>query len=450
LPAIAGCDEQGTLELLGLQVLEGIAMPTRCRRTAPAALVAALVALTPWLAASATNTEPPQILVEAYNASGVDIFQRLASSPGNIAFSPLSIGTAMAMALAGARGDTQSEMTKVLRQKLAPSEIGPANAQLMATLDEETGAPNSTTKLTTANALILQQKGDLVAGDYRALLEKNYRAEVFAKPGLAAVNQWFEEKTDGKITNMLTSLDPNTAAVLASTIHFKALWSRGGFGRSLTADEPFSLTKKMKVQVPTMHRTGEFFVVARPGYRAIQLPYATPSLGMIVVLPNAPDGVDAVGRADFGEWAQLFAALREKVGDRFDVSLPRFKIQYDADLANSFQKAGMHLAFQSAADFSGMFQESEGKTAFALGTILHRATVDVNEDGTEAAAGTAVGMGKTAKLWRSPPKVFKVDHPFLFFIVDETTGAVLFQGRVSDPRAASTPPGTATEPQKSP
>jgi serpin B len=227
LPAIAGCDEQGTLELLGLQVLEGIAMPTRCRRTAPAALVAALVALTPWLAASATNTEPPQILVEAYNASGVDIFQRLASSPGNIAFSPLSIGTAMAMALAGARGDTQSEMTKVLRQKLAPSEIGPANAQLMATLDEETGAPNSTTKLTTANALILQQKGDLVAGDYRALLEKNYRAEVFAKPGLAAVNQWFEEKTDGKITNMLTSLDPNTAAVLASTIHFKALWSRG-------------------------------------------------------------------------------------------------------------------------------------------------------------------------------------------------------------------------------
>ncbi len=100
--------------------------------------------------ASAASAEPLQILVQAYNASGVDIFQRLASSPGNIAFSPLSIGTAMAMALAGARDDTQSEMAKVLRQKLAPSEIGPANAQLMATLDEETGAPNSATKLTTA------------------------------------------------------------------------------------------------------------------------------------------------------------------------------------------------------------------------------------------------------------------------------------------------------------
>jgi serine protease inhibitor len=276
--------------------------------------------------------------------------------------------------------------------------------------------------------------GKAIAPDYRSTLATDFGAEIFEKADLASVNQWIAEKTEGKISRMLDTLDPATAALLVNAVYFKARWEEA-FAAGATKDEAFELTKTAKVETPTMHATGAYRVVARPGYRAIRLPYRTPSLAMIIVLPDAVDGVDALARSGSDEWAQLFAALRD-AGDSASValSLPRFKIEYRVDLAKPFQDAGMRLAFQPTADFSGMFGQSDAKGGFALGAILHRAMVAVTEEGTEAAAATVVGMRHMARRVKSEPEVFRVDHPFLFFIVDDGTGAVLFQGRVVDPR----------------
>jgi serpin B len=420
-------------------------------------------------------------LTHAYNASGVDLFRQFAASSGNIAFSPYSIGTAMAMALAGARDKTQTEMATVLRHRLGATAINAANAEVLAILNgyDTSGNPGTcvagarlngkrceapqssdgrctyplrrdgelcvgpaimppSAKLSAANALMLLGRGDLIAKDYVTLLEKNYRAEVFPDADVAKINRWIEEKTAGKIRNMLDGLDPNVPAVLINAVYFKSRWNLV-FDKALTKNETFRLTKSQKADVPTMHHTGNYAVAAGAGYRAIRLPYEVKSLAMIVVLPNEADGLGhVIDRTDAGQLSGLFATLRkDRKGTPVALSLPSFKVEFKADLVKPFRQVGMRLAFDpKAADFSGMMERPD--TGLYLGAIRHRAVVEVSEESTEAAAATVVVPTARSSRRRPEPKPeeFRADRPFGFFIVDDSTGAILFAGRVSDPRVA--------------
>jgi serpin B len=236
----------------------------------------------------------------------------------------------------------------------------------------------------------------------------------------------------------LDALSDDTAAVLLNAVYFKARWAVA-FNPSLTKNDVFNLSGAQKVQVPMMRRGDNLSLVARDGYRAIRLPYEIPQLALVVALPNDIDGVrDVAGRLDDSEIANLLAALRAPTArKRVDLTLPRFSTRYDADLVPAFQLAGMKKAFDSnAADFSGMTGKPLSQVRLYIDQIKHRAMIEVAEESTEAAAATAVAVVVAAAVAapEPPPEAFHVDHPFLFYLVDDATSAILFQGRVADPR----------------
>ncbi len=413
-------------------------------------------------------------LVGAYNDAGFDLFNRLSASPGNIAFSPYSVGSAMAMALCGARGATEAEMAKALRQTLPRMAMADENARVLAVLNDydKSATPPCPTgmtlsngackgpklkgesnclpptraegdycvgptlevpsaKLAVANSLMLTKAGDKIAADYIALLKSKFGAEVFRNAGLAEVNSWVKSKTEGKIEKILEVLDPAAKAVLLNAVYFKAAWL-SVFDKRYTGDEDFNLTVTNKARVPTMHRTGSYAVAMQPEFRAIRLPYVVPTLGMIIVVPEKIDGFGVFAAGfDGAKLAGLRTALQSQ---RVEFALPRFKISSSFDLIPAFQAAGMRLAFSDKADFSGMTGRPVSEGSLKIGQIAHRAVVEVDETGTEAAAATAIVMMPTAAMPSKPPVPFKVDRPFLFYLVDDATGAILFQGRVNDPR----------------
>jgi serpin B len=259
---------------------------------------------------------------------------------------------------------------------------------------------------------------------------------VFQNAGLDDVNGWVKRKTEGKIEQILGRLDPSSPAVILNAVYFKAKWTVP-FVQAETRKESFSLARQKQVSVPMMRRKLSYALVTRPGYRAIRLPYEVAPLGMVIVLPNEIDGLDAVSRRlDGNEWASLAAALHAPgAATPVDLALPRFKASFEANLAPLFREAGMTRAFDlKQADFSGMTGRPPAQVPLAIGAVVHRAVIDVIEDGTEAAAATAVAMVSASIRQQPNEQPFHVDRPFLFAILDDASGAILFQGRIFDPR----------------
>jgi serpin B len=428
--------------------------------------------------ANPPDNQPHRALTAAYNESGQQLFKQFAKSSGNIVFSPYSIGTAMAMVLSGARGETEREMTSALKQRLGRAQIDASNAAVLSILKgydksdaavcpagmrlngkscesaavtpgqcsypaylegnrcvAEPTTPRSAT-LSVANALMLSKLGAVMSKDYAALLRDQYAAEIFENVTLDEVNGWVKRKTNGKIDGILDRLDPATAAVILNAVYFKAKWA-SVFAKGATREDAFNVSKAEKIKVPMMRRVGPYALVAGEGYRALRMPYEVPALAMIVVLPDDIAALAQVSdRLGNGEWASTFAKLRSAPPRPVDLTLPRFKNSFRAGLAPLFKQAGMKLAFDpDRADFSGMTGRPRSQAQFAIAEIMHRAMIDVMEDGTEAAAVTAVTVVATAAPTREPePEIFRVDRPFLYYIVDDATGAILFQGRLADPR----------------
>lgn len=372
-------------------------------------------------------------LSEAYNSSGQELFSRLAAAPGdprNIVFSPYSIGTAMALALSGARGDTEVEMIRVLRHSLLRTEVDSANSKALAILNQYGRSGSlfskpSPTKLAVANAVMLTQLGDAISRDYLATAKANYAAEIFRNADIAAVNNWVSRKTEGKIDKILDRLDPKTVAVLLNAVYFKAPW-RDPFDSKLTQAASFAIAPSQNVQVQMMHRDGYYSIVAESGFAAIRIPYAEAQLSMIIVLPDRIDALpDVIGRLDGLALRGLVARLR-RPAQRVYLGLPRFKTEFAVSLKDHFRGLGMTQAFDEAkANFSGM---TGGSGGVHIKDVMHKAVIEVAEEGTEAAAATAVHM-----LASGPPP-FRVNRPFAFYIVEGTTNAILFQGRIVDPR----------------
>jgi serpin B len=368
-------------------------------------------------------------LTSAYNALGQDLTRAFAAAPGNIVLSPYSIGTAMAMALSGARADTATEMTGVLKHTLKRHDIEVANGDVLAILN---GYDKSKATLKVANALMLTKVGGVVvAPSYVRLLKDKYGAEIFRNVGLDDVNAWVSNRTEGKIIKIFDRLDPNAALVLVNAVYFKGNWN-ATFPKSATADRDFNLSSSNKVKVPTMHQRGEFAVTAGPDYRAIRLPYGVEPLSMVIVLPNAIDGAAALAqRLGAAEVANLLTGLSTK--SLIDLAMPRFKAESKASLVEAFKQMGMKRPFDSdQADFSGISGRPKHEVSLNVDQIEHRAVIEVGEEGTEAAAATGVSV--KARSRPSEVELFSIDRPFLFYITDDTTGAILFQGRIVDPR----------------
>jgi serpin B len=388
----------------------------------------------PALSQAPPSPKPEGALVAAYNATGERLFQDLAQEPGNVVLSPYSIGSALSMVLAGARGETATAMSNSLGLHLSPADLAAANENLIANLKAASGKESVT--LNSANALI-EVKSGIVGADYRALLQSSYDAEAFSGD-LDAINRWVAEKTSNKIPHILDNLPDQTGFVLANAAYFKAFWQYP-FDKKATEDGTFHLNALKAVQVAMMHDSDRFALIKGNGYKAIRLPYRSDDgrLGMIVLLPDAINGLaPLIAGLGPDQLAALIVDLN--AADVADVRLqmPRFHADFQASLAEALQKAGMATAFdRQKADFRGMTGAPPAPQV-AIGDVIHSAVIDVNEESSEAAAATVVPMAATAmaQQYEPVPVPFIVDRPFLFFITDQQTGAVLFQGRILDPR----------------
>lgn len=375
---------------------------------------------------------------KANNEFAVDLYTKLAvADPGNLFFSPISIETALAMTYAGARGSTADQMANVLH---LPSEAGDIHRDFGSFL-KRLNAPKSDEgkprgyQLSIANAL-WGQKGYSFSPEFVGLLEKNYGAglEVVdfkqnAESARKRINAWVEERTRDRIKDLIGQgvLTPDTRLVLTNAIYFKGDWA-AQFEKKGTHDEPFHLSVERQKAVPLMHRTGDYGYMETDELQALKLPYVGGDLSMIVILPRKVDGLPALEKGlTQGKLSKWFSGLRNQ---KVEVSLPRFKATTQFELNKVLSKMGMPDAFDATrADFS----EMTGNRDLMISNVIHKAFVEVNEQGTEAAAATGVVM--TLRAMPSEPKVFRADHPFLFVILEEKSGAILFLGRLVEPES---------------
>jgi serpin B len=372
-------------------------------------------------------------LVNANNQFAFDLYHRMSGADGNLFLSPYSISTALAMTSAGARGATLEEMQKVFHFP-AQGELHPAVAALRHEINGAAGERKY--QLSTANAL-WGAKDFTFRPEFLKLVKDDYGAELtnldFAGDSEGArltINGWVEKETHDKIKELIARglLGRDTALVLTNAIYFKGMWEQS-FQKELTRDEPFRTAGGEKPSVPLMHQTARFGYAETDDFQALQMPYDGKELALLVLLPKTDD----LGALEKQLSAGLVSGIVGKLAhDKVLVYLPRFKTSAGLELSDTLKAMGMPLAFSGEADFSGMTVSR--RESLMISNVIHKAFVDVNEEGTEAAAATAVLMTRAAAIFRPKPvPVFRADHPFVYLIRDVRNGSVLFLGRLADP-----------------
>ena len=424
------------------------------RRTISMLLLASLIALGS-IAAGCTDTpgatsadsappageetpDDPGNVTAGNTRFAFDLYRQIASAPEstgqNLFFSPYSISSALAITYEGARGATADEIRSVLHL--------PANDTLrregFAGIDADLARGDENYTLRTANALWAEEKYPFLP-EYIDVAERWYGANTtnldFAKNpegSRATINRWVEGETEEKIRDLLPpgSIDSMTRLVITNAIYFKGSWVMQ-FDANETREEEFRVAPNETVHVPMMQRTDEDAIY---GYaetatlQVLELPYAHGSgteLSMLVLLPKEDNLTAAEEALDTEKIAALWDSL---VRERVNVFFPKFTLETEYSLPGTLAAMGMPTAFTSDADLSGM----DGTKDLVISGVVHKAFVDVNEEGTEAAAATGVVIGITSARPDTTP-VFRADHPFVFLITEKDSGTVLFMGRVANP-----------------
>ena len=379
-------------------------------------------------------------LVESNTEFALDLYESLRTeSDGNLFFSPYSISLALAMTWAGARGETEVQMADVLRFSLPSQRLHPAfNAldQELASRGQSLPAEDGTGfQLSIANSIWGQQEFDF-EDSFLDLLAEQYGAAMrlvdfigAPNPSRLLINEWVAQQTQDRIQDLLPegSVNVLTRLVLTNAIYFKASWL-DPFDPAQTVNGPFFRLDGSRVTTPMMNQSVRTVYAQGQGYQAVELPYVGYEVSMVVMLPEAGH-FEAFERDLDGS---SLARITSDLGDtQVTLTMPRFEFEADVGLSDVLKGLGMPIAFEppgadSGADFSGM----DGRRDLFIHDVLHKAFVAVDEEGTEAAAATAVIVG----IESAPPSAtMVVDRPFMFLIRDRVTGTVLFLGRVVDP-----------------
>lgn len=395
---------------------------------AAVAVVLVLGAATVFLTTGAPAPGAPAMKVaNDNNAFALDLYAKLKAEPGNLFFSPYSISAALAMTYAGARGDTEKQMAQTLHFGLSQAELHPAFAELSR---QEVSSGDY--ELSVANSL-WGQTGYRYLPGFTELTSRYYSAPFqqvdFAKPEEASktINDWVEAKTNHKITKLVPpeALNYLTRLVLTNAIYFKGTWE-SPFRKNWTHDGVFTKIDGTEVTVPMMiHETQEFAYAELDNCQVLQMAYVGGRLSMLILLPKKAGALNEVeSQLTAPTLAGWIGRMQNK---KVAVIMPKFKMTCEFSLGETLAALGMKDAFSlPPADFSGM----TGRNELFISEVLHKAFVDVNEEGTEAAAATALEMSMGAEHSTE----FVADHPFIFLIRDEKTGSILFIGRVMNPK----------------
>jgi serpin B len=370
-------------------------------------------------------------LAAANTRFGIKLFNQIVQQDQskNVFISPSSIAIALAMTYNGASGDTQKAMAQTL--ELNGLSLDDTNNAYAALRNALTNA-DPKVQLSIANSLWLRQGATL----NDAFLQRNqlyYRAQVqelnFSDPNAAAtINQWVSQNTNGKIPKIVDQIPSEMMLYLINAIYFKGTWTRE-FDKSKTSDQPFHLTDGSTIPVPLMAQSGSFSYQHNDNFQAVSLPYGDGRLNMLVFLPAAGSSLQSFEQSlTEDQWATWMSRFHKAEGT---LKLPRFKMDYELSLNAPLRALGMNAAFDpQTADFSAMHSGGE---RFYISEVKHKTFLEVNEEGTEAAAATSVGMGTTSIQPSETKFNMVVDRPFFIAIRDNTTGSILFMGAIVQP-----------------
>lgn len=357
-----------------------------------------------------------------------DLYKKIAGTDKNenIFFSPYSISTALAMTYAGAAGNTEKQMAGVLHFTLPQDELHAAFAGLSGQLRSIKGC-----RLSIANAL-WGQEGYPFKDEFKTIVNQYYdggfNTTDFAgqtEESRQTINNWVTENTGGKIRDLLQQGDIGelTRLVLTNAIYFKGDWANQ-FNKSQTREGDFFTAAGEKVGAPMMNRTAQYGYAESDDMQALAMPYAGDELSMIVLLPKKDMAAFEAGFTP-DTLAECLSAMRNR---EVTVSIPKFKLEARYGLAKTLSAMGMPDAFDGrAADFSGL----NGNKDLHITGVIHQAVIDVNEEGSEAAAATAVVVGVRSIMTGNC--YFIADHPFIFLIRHNASGTILFMGKVNNP-----------------
>ncbi len=356
------------------------------------------------------------------------LYGKLAGGKGNLAVSPYSIEEALALALAGAKGETAKEIARVLYNSDSPST---RSSVLRSALKQYSA--DGQVEINIANALWLQ-KSYRFLDDYLKTAQDAFQAELrygdFVKAAESArleINAWVSAVTKTKIPELIPAgmLDAATRLVVVNAIYFKADWKEA-FNVQATQEQDFWKGDAEKIRVPMMSQSDEFRYYESDAAQLLELPYMGEKVAMLLLLPKGKDGLARLEQSLNA--SSLSQSIDKLQSQKVLVKLPRFKAEAKAQLGDILKSLGMRAAFSRAADFSGM----DGTRDLSISEVIHQAVVETDEKGTVAAAATAIAV-RAASIPKPPPQ-FIADHPFIYFIVDTASRNILFMGRVDDPR----------------
>ncbi len=382
--------------------------------------------------AQPTSRLSPQVeaVVKGNNAFALDLYRQLRNQEGNLFFSPYSTSTALAMTYAGAKGQTATEMSKVLHFTLEQDSLHPAFASLMGMLNTK---DKQGFQLSIANRLWGQQGYDFLKR-FKQLTQDNYGAALEEVDFINAtektrrtINKWVEQQTQDKIQNLIAPdiLNSLTRIVLTNAIYFKATWVNQ-FDPAKTKNQPFTIAPGQQVDVPMMSQEASVGYTEFDNLQVLELPYVGEDTytSMVILLPKNVDGLAELEQQLTPENLRTWLSSIRDDNCPEMIQLPKFRLNSAFEFKQVLSKMGMASAFDDAADFSGM----NGRKDLFLANVIHKTFVDVNELGTEAAASTAV-RGEL----RCGGERFSADRPFIFLIRHIQSGSILFMGRVVNP-----------------
>jgi serpin B len=371
-------------------------------------------------------------LVSSLDGFTVKSYKQLDQGDGNLILSPLNIATVLSMVLAGARGQTADEIRSVLGVQADPG-YDASVGTLFSDLAKSGNAEGN--QLLTADGLWVQKGFDLQPA-FEKTMETDYRASVSlvdfvmdAEAVRSRINRWTEERTKGRIKNLLRagSLNGQTRLVLASAIYFWGRW-QAPFVPSKTKPAPFTLPTATTTQAAFMNQTSRFGYTETPLAQLLEMRYAGTGFAFDILLPKTAAGLPELERSLTKD--TLTGWLGNVVARKVQLSLPKFRTESEFSVGKTLAAMGMPTAFSNQADFSGI----SGKRGLMISEVLHKAFIEVSEQGTEAAAASGAVIAATAAREPEQTVVFRADHPFIFLIRDTRTQAILFIGRLTDPR----------------
>ena len=369
-------------------------------------------------------------LVQANTNFGFKLFSQIFAkeSNKNIFVSPSSVAIALQMTYNGAAGDTQQAMAQTLQlQGMSLSEINQSQLALTQSLTKL----DPKVQLDIANSLWLKQ-GFPFKPEFIQTTEKYYQAKItnldFNNPSsVNIINNWVSQKTNSKIPTIIDSIEPSAVLFLINAIYFKGSWQKE-FSKSATKEQPFTLLNGTRKQHPLMSQKGKYRYYETNEFQAISLPYGSGRSSMYVFLPKTSVKLaDFYSKLSAQTWRQWMTQFSLRDGE---IVLPKFKLEYNLTLNEALKALGMEVAFQDRANFSNMSAKE-----VQIDEVKHKTFVEVNEEGTEAAAVTSVGIRATAAVpIEEPPFKMLVDRPFFCAIRDNQTGTILFMGSIVDPK----------------